>query len=178
MLILLAVLHFRSPFLQVSSVRDDKIHTFITDAQTKQTFDAQKFWQLRDQLGAVVTYNPDYLNPQSIFEFREIPEKSVQLFEYTAPELHSTESLILPSERESFVPSNEEGRIVYQDSHVVVGADQETNTLSIWQVYPFEEMKNNNGMIDYRELHQDLSNRLWVTQTNITVSPDFDFETL
>lgn len=176
--VMLIAIQFRSPLIQVPSIRDSIIFEFVTDTQVAQQFDSQNFWQLRDKLGAVSTYNPLYLDPQSIFEFKEIPDQTIELFEYNASGLQSKELLVMPSDEAAIRNFSSTGKVVYQDAETTITTNQGENSVSILQVYPFEEMPKNNGMIDYRELRQDLTNRLWVTQTVVTVSPNFNFESL
>lgn len=170
------ICHFRSPLLKHSFFRDRLIHDFVAEVQRTQTFDVQKFWQLRDQLGAVITYNPSSLEPQSILEFKLLPEESTTLFDYSAPGLVSKESLVIASEIESLVPAEIDGRVLYQDMSTLMYQENNADIIRIIQVQHFEEMQKHNGMIDYRELKQDLRNRLWLTSTEVTVSPNFDFD--
>jgi hypothetical protein len=171
---LFVLLQFRSPLLLIPFIRDAKIEKLITDTVHNKELDVQQLWQLRDQLGAKVTYNPDYLEPHSIFQLKEIPEKDVQLFQYSGNGVVSTEYLVTSYEIRP--PIRYPGEPVLMAGSLLIYYDSIDQKVYIRTEQTFDSMKKNNGMVDYRELEQDLSRKVWVIETVFDVSPNFRFK--
>lgn len=165
------VFEFRSPILLIPAMRDAAVKQLVTDTEHNHQLDIQQLWELRDRLGAKITYNQDYLEPHSILQFKAIPDATVQLLHYSGHNVVSTEYLVPATAQE--LPFEEKGTAIYQDDSTEITQDQAANTINIYTILSYADMKKQNGMIDYNQTKQDLASRKWVTITTFTVSPNF-----
>lgn len=164
-------LEFRSPLLLLTPIREWYIKKLIVSTQKQQQLDMQELWQLRDRLGATITYNQDYLEPHSILQFKHIPDSTVRLFSYQGHGVTSEEYLVSATASASLI--DPQGDTLYQDAATTITVDRFSHVVHIYTALPFTDMKKHNGMIDYNETKQDLSNKIWVTQTAFIVSSGF-----
>lgn len=165
------LMSFRSPVLRVPVFRDTKVQTFILHTIENGEVDIQQLWQLRDSLGAVVFFNPEYFEPYSVIRLKKVPTEKEAILEYRGEGVSSTEYLVPSSEA---TKSGElSGEPLFSNGDTQIVFNRSDHTVRIRSILPYSDMRKHNGMIIYPEDDQPLANHRWIIDTVIWVSPSF-----
>lgn len=157
-------------------ITDQTIKKFVENVQLSGKLDIDTFWQMRDQLGVILTYDEQNIEPYSILHLKKLNEAINLLVSYQGKEIISKEYLISNEKMAELQQENFPGRVVFQDETSLISFDDTQDKIYLRSILSFEEMKHHNGVIDYQVLEEDLSEKFWLIETEISISPNFSLE--
>ncbi|PIY79498.1 MAG: hypothetical protein COY81_02225 [Candidatus Pacebacteria bacterium CG_4_10_14_0_8_um_filter_43_12] len=163
----------RSLLMSSTVVRQWKLQHFVDQVINNQSFDINQFWQLRDEMGGIIEYNPSALEPYSILHLKKMEASPSLLLTVSGPQFVSKEFLFKGNDLSLISDDMRTEKIIFQNQETVMTLNFSTHQLHIKNIFPFEKMKDYNGVIDNQLLAEDLSDWRWLVETNFTVSPNF-----
>ena len=173
LILLLCSFLFFQPKIKASLFENNTADTFVEHFIQLPSEDMSKeWWKFREFFSpGYFTYNQEYLEPFSILQFKAVSEPVTPLFTFSSKNLFSEESLISFSHKDVLWQESLPGEMLLDTTDTKLSFEKDTGKYYLRMVRPLAEMKKVNGMINYEDPDELLTNQWWYSEAWFVAKP-------